>query len=256
MEFSDPAFWRRDPLFNSPIQKDISASAGFRLLENSTDFSAATAFAAAFPQFQWPSHHPSTIPLIRLRDMYAECFRVPNFTTSTRVKALQIAAAYYVLYHTQLVWSTWKSLEVETEGLPADLLSDLFLCQHNGEWDGDDVFEYLLRIEDRSAPATSARFLSYIVPYWFCGDSDATVKFRPSRLHNLNELIDVLEKHHALNPATITDCILCAGVAMDFPLHPEDLILVDKRYVLFPPRFRSKTDLGQRSLRANVQSGG
>ena len=111
---------------------------------------------------------------------------------------------------------------------------DLFL-QHGGEWDGDDTFEYLLRIEDRSAPMTSAWFLSYIAPYWFCGDSDATVKFRPNRLQNLNELIDVLEKHHALNAATITNCILCAGAMMDFPLHPEDLILVDKRYVTFSP---------------------
>jgi hypothetical protein len=119
--------------------------------------------------------------------------------------------------------------------------SDLFL-QHNEEWEGDDVFEYLLRIEDRSAPVTSARFLSYIAPYWFCGDSDATVKFRPSRLQNLNELIDVLEKHHALDAATITDCILCAGAVMDFPLHPEDLIRVDKRYLSHSPWVCRETD--------------
>jgi hypothetical protein len=41
-----------------------------------------------------------------------------------------------------------------------------------------------------------------------------------------------LETSKALVPATLTDCLLCVGAAMDFPLHPEDLIRVDKRYVL------------------------
>ena len=233
MTLSNPAFWRRDPLFNSPIQKDIRASAGFWLLENSTDFSAATAVAAVFHQFQWPSHHPSTTALVRLRDTYAECFRVPDSTTSSRIKALQTAAAYYVLYHTQLIWSTWKSLEVETEKLPADLPRDLFLGQYNEEWDRKDVFEYLLHVngDDRSEPVKSARFLSYLAPYWFCGDSDDAIRFRPRHFPTLNELVKVLENSGALDTTTLTDCILCAGAAMDFPLHPEDLIRVDKRCV-------------------------
>ena len=163
--------------------------------------------------------------LIRLRDTYVECFRAPVLNETTRLKALQSAAAYYVLYHTQLIWSISASPEARVESI-SSLSPDLFL-QHSGEWGGDDIFEYLLRIEDRTAPVTSARFLSYIAPYWFCGDSDGTVKFRPSRLQHLNDLIDVMEKHHALNASTITDCILCAGAVMDFPLHPEELIRVD-----------------------------
>ena len=234
MTLSNPAFWRLDPLFTPSITKeeDIATSAGFWLLENSTDFSAATAFAAVFSEFQWPSHHPSTTALIRLRDAYVECFRAPESKESTRLKALESAAAYYVLYHTQLIWITWKSLEVEMEKLPSHLPPDLFLYEHNDEWDGDDVFEYLLHIDanDRSEPVKSARFLSYIAPYWFCGDADSAIRFRPSRLQTLNELIEVLDKCQALTPATLTNCILCAGAAMDFPLHPEDLIRVDKRY--------------------------
>ena len=233
LKLSNPAFWRHDPLFASSIPKDISASAGFWLLENSTDFSAASAVAAVFSEIQWPSHHDSTTALIRLRDTYAECFRTPEFNKSARLRALQSAAAYYVFYHTQLIWSISGNVEEGTETI-SSFPPDLFL-QRDGEWDGDDTFEYLLHIEDRSAPMTSARFLSYIAPYWFCGDSDAAVKFRPNRLQHLNELIDVLEKHHALNAATITDCILCAGAVMDFPLHPEDLIRVDKRYATFSP---------------------
>jgi hypothetical protein len=58
MTLSNPVFWRNDPLFTSPIPKDIAASAGFWLLENSTDFSAASAVAAVFSEFQWPSHYP------------------------------------------------------------------------------------------------------------------------------------------------------------------------------------------------------
>ena len=231
MTLSNPTFWRPDPLFTSLIPKDIAASAGFWLLENSTDYSAATAVAAIFSEFQWPSHYRSTTALIRLRDTYVECFRAPEFKKSTRLKALQSAAAYYVLYHTQLIWSTSKNLEVEAEKLPPDLPPDLLLHQHGDEWNGDDVFEYLLHIEERSEPVTSARFLSYIAPYWFCGDSDSAIRFRPSRLQTLSDLIDVLEESRALGPATVTDCILCAGAAMDFPLHPEDLIRIDKRYV-------------------------
>ena len=238
MKLSNPVFWRQDPLFPSPIQTDIAASAGFWLLENSTDFSAATAVAAVFSEFQWPSHQHSTTALIRLRDTYAECFRAPEPTKSTRLKALQSAAAYYVLYHTQLIWGTIKNLEVEagkvTPDLSGSLPPDLFLHDHNNEWGGDDVFEYLLHIDDRSEPVTSARFLSYLAPYWFCGDSDSAIKFRPSRLQSLNELIQMLERSQALIPATLTDCVLCVGAAMDFPLHPEDLIRVDKRCVVQP----------------------
>ena len=232
MTLSDPAFWRQDPLFNSSIPKDIAASAGFWLLENSTDFSAATAVAAVFSEIQWPSHRCSTTALVRLRDTYVECFRAPELDESARLKALQSAAAYYVLYHTQLIWSTSTSFEAVVEKLPSCLPPDLFLRLHNDKWDGDDVFEYLLHIKDRSEPVTSARFLSYIAPYWFCGNSDSAIKFRPTRLPILNELIKVLEQFGALNTATITDCVLCAGAVMDFPLHPEDLIRVDKRYAL------------------------
>ena len=228
---SNPAFWRQDPLFTSPIPKDVAALAGFWLLENSTDFSVASAVAAVFSEFQWPSHHSSTTALIRLRDAYVECFRAPAFEKSARIRALQSATAYYVLYHTQLIWSTLESLEIEVGKLPPDLPADLFVHLHNDEWDGDDVFEYLLHIEDRSEPGTSARFLSYIAPYWFCGDTSSAIGVRPRRLLTLYELVDVLEKHQALDVATLTECILCVGVAMDFPLHPEDLIRVDKRCV-------------------------
>ena len=254
MVLSNPAFWRHDPLFVSSIPKDVSASAGFWLLENSTDFSVASAVAAVFSEIQWPSHHDSTTALTRLRDTYVECFRAPVLNETTRLRALQSAAAYYVLYHTQLIWSISESSEAGVESI-SSLSPDLFL-QHGGEWGGDDIFEYLLRIKDRTAPVTSARFLSYIAPYWFCGDSDGTVKFRPSRLQDLNELIDVLDTHHALNAATITDCILCVGAVMDFPLHPEDLIRVDKRYVSFSPAVHRETDWGQRLLCVNIQSGG
>ena len=236
MTLSNPAFWRVDPLFTPPIPSgDIAASAGFWLLENSTDFSAAAAVAAVSSEFQWPSHHSSSTALIRLHDTYMECLQAREFDKSIRGKALQSAAAYYVLYRTQLIWSTWKSFEVKVEKLPPSLLPDLFLHQPNNEWGGDDVFEYLLHIhvEDRSELVNSARFLSYIAPYWFCGGTDSAVRYRPSRLPILNELVEVLEKSKALTPETVTNCILCAGAAMDFPLHPEDLIRVDKRCV--PP---------------------
>ena len=258
MTLSNPALWRQDPLFKSPIRKDIGASAGFWLLENSTDFSAATALAAAFSEFQWPSHHSSSTALIRLRDTYVECFRRPEFEESTRIKALQSAAAYYVLYHTQLIWSTWKGLDVEVEKLPPDLHTDLLLHQHEDEWGREDLFEYLLRIdpEDRSEPVKSARFLSYVAPYWFCGDSDVSVRFRPNRLQTLNELIDVLDKSGALTPVTLTDCILCAGAAMDFPLHPEDLIRVDKRCAPLSSCVGRRFDCGQRLFCNDFQGGG
>ena len=234
MTLSNPAFWRDSPLFASPIQKDIAASAGFWLLENSTDFSAASAVAAVFSELQWPSHYHSTTALIRLRDTYTECFRAPEFKNTTRLRALQSAAAYYVLYHTQLIWSTSNSFDVDVGGLLSDLPPDLLLHLHSDKWDGDDVFEYLLHTEDRTELVTSARFLSYIAPYWFCGDSDSAIRFRPSRLQSLYELVEVLERNRAFNPATLTDCLLCAGAAMDFPLHPEDLIRADKRYVPLP----------------------
>ena len=233
MTLSNPAFWRDYPLFTSPVPNDIGASAGFWLLESSTDYSATAAVAAVFSEFQWPSHQQSTTALIRLRDMYVECFRAPEFKKSTRLRALQSAAAYYVLYHTQLIWNT-SSTEVEGGKLPLDLPPDLLLHIPSEEWGGDDLFEHLLHIKNRSEPGTSARFLSYIAPYWFCGDSDSAIRFRPFRLQTLYELIEVLEESRTLNPATLTDCVLCTGAAMDFPLHPEDLIRVDKRCVPFP----------------------
>jgi hypothetical protein len=233
MSLSNPTFWRHDPLFTSPPPKDTASSAGFWLLENSTDFSAATAVAAVFSEFQWPSHYPSTTALIRLRDTYEQCFRTPKLDKSIRLNALQSSAAYYVLYHTRLIWSTSKSIEIEVENFPPELPPDLFLHKHSEEWKGADLFEYLLHIKDRSEPVTSARFLSYIAPYWFCGDSDSAIKFRSTRLDKLPELISVLESSQTLIPATLTDCVLCVGAAMDFPLHPEDMIRVDKRCVLF-----------------------
>ena len=231
MTLSNPAFWRTEPLFAFPVTEDISASAGFWLLENSTDFSAASAVAAVFSEFQWPSRQPSPTALIRFRDTYVECFRAPQLNETTRLRALQSAAAYYVLYHTQLIWSTSKRHDPEVAKLLSDFPPDLFLHKHSEEWGGDDVFEYLLhnKVNDRSEPMTSARFLSYIAPYWFCGDSDSAIRFRPSRLQTLYELIQVLDDAQALVPATITDCVLCVGAAMDFPLHPEDLIRTDKR---------------------------
>ena len=229
--FSNPIFWRKDPLFTSPIPKDIAASAGFWLLENSTDSLAVSAVAAVFSELQWPSENRSTTTaLVRLRDAYVECFRAPEFKGSARLQALESAAAYYVLYHSRLVWSTSNRLPFDLDELPPDLLLHL----HSERWGLDDVFEHLLHIRDRSGSVTSAQFLSYIAPYWFCGDSNSSVKFRPSRLQTLYELITVLEDNQALNPTTLTNCFLCAGAAMDFPLHPEDLVRVDKRYVPFP----------------------
>ena len=239
MTLSNSAFWRRNPLFTSPLPKDTAASAGFWLLENSTDFSAASAVAAVFSEFQWPSNRHSTTALIRLRDTYAECFRAPKFDKTSRLKALQSAAAYYVLYHAWLIRSTSKTCEVGVEEPPSDLPPDLFLYKHGDAWGRDDLFEYLLRVKDRSEPVKSAQFLSYIAPYWFCGDSDAAIRFRASRLQTLYELIDVLEDNNALDPATFADCVLCVGAAMDFPLHPEDLIRVDKRCV--PPKACEET---------------
>ena len=230
-KFSNPVFWRQDPLFTSPLPEGTAASAGFWLLENSTDFSVATAVAAVFSEFQWPSHHHSTTVLIRLRDTYTECFRAPVFDRSARLKALQSAAAYYVLYHTQLFWSTSKSCGVEVEKLPPDLPPDLLRHKHSEEWNGYGLFEYLIRVRNRSGPVESARFLSYIAPYWFCGDSDSAIVSRPSRLRTLHQLIGVLEDYRALDLAILTNCMLCVGAAMDFPLHPEDLIRVDKRHV-------------------------
>ena len=241
MTLSNPALWRPDPLFTSPIQEDISTSAGFWLLENSTGFSAANAVAAVFAEFQWPPHRNSTTALIRFRDTYTECFRGPNFDDPARLKALQSAAAYYILYHTQLIWNTLTIIKIPY--FPPDLLPplhpnhfppDLFLHEHSEEWNEDGVFKYLLRIEDRSESTTSARFLSYIAPFWFCGNSDSAIKFRPSRLQTLHELIGVLERSGTLIPATLTDCVLCVGAAVDFPLHPEDLTRVDKRCVHSP----------------------
>ena len=144
---SNPAFWRHDPLSTSPIPKDIAASAGIWLLENPTDLSTASAVAAAFAEFQLPARHVPTVVLIRLRDTYMECFRNPGIDKHTRLMAVQSAAAYYVLYHSQLIWNTWKGLGDGIGKLPPDL----FLHRHNVEWDGDDVFKHLhIDVEDRS----------------------------------------------------------------------------------------------------------
>ncbi|KAF9646010.1 hypothetical protein BDM02DRAFT_367301 [Thelephora ganbajun] len=90
MTLSNPAFWRNDPLFVPLIPKDFSsASAGLWLLKNSTDFSAASAVAAVFSEFQWPSHYHSTTALIRLRDTYMQCLRESRFDELARLKALQ-----------------------------------------------------------------------------------------------------------------------------------------------------------------------
>ena len=43
MKLSNPAFWRKEPLFTSALPKDAIASAGSWLLENPTDFSSAIA---------------------------------------------------------------------------------------------------------------------------------------------------------------------------------------------------------------------
>ena len=240
-QLSNPVFWRREQLFDSPIPEDTTSSAGIWLLENSADISAAPAVTAVFSESQWPSHHHSTsTTLTRLRDTYTECLRAPKFNDSTRLKAVQSAAAYYVLYHTQLVWSSSKNLETEVEKLPPDLPPDLFTHKYTEEWGGNDVFEYLLHTEDRSESVASARFLSYIAPYWFCGDSDSAIQSRPIRLEKLHKLIDVLESSKAFTPTTLTNCVLCVGAAMDFPLHPEDLVRVDKRCVcLSRSRWRS-----------------
>ena len=222
---SNPALWRKSPLFTSPVPKDTAASAGLWLLENSADFSAASAVAAVFPERQWPSHYHSMAPLIRLRGMYMECLQVPRFNNHARLKALQSAAAYYVLYHTQLIWSISNRPDFGMGHLPPDLLTH----SHSENWGGDDVFEYLLHIKDRSGSVTSMRFLSYVAPYWFCGGSDSAIRFRPGRLRTLYDLVWVLEENRALDPVTLTDCVLCVGAAMDFPLHPDDLVRIDKR---------------------------
>lgn len=229
--FSDPALWRHDPLFTPALPEDTSATAGFWLLEHSTGLWATNAVAAVFQEFQWPSHHDSPTALIRLRDTYVECLRPQKLKKSNRLAALQSAAAYYVLYHTQVLWNTTKSLEVEVEKLPAELPSDL-LCWHpDSEWGDKNLFEYLLGVKDRSEPVESARFLSYIAPYWYCGDPDSTEIFLDKRLSYMGELIQVLEDSKVLNHATLTECLLCIGATIDFPLHPEDLIRVDKRCV-------------------------
>jgi len=247
---SDPTLWRSDPLFAYPVREDVAASAGFWLLENSASSSAASAVTAVFFKLQWPSCHPLGITaLVRLLNVYVECVQAPDFKQSpyTYLKALQYAAAYYVLYHTQFIWDASIRLEGGVGKLPPRLPPDL-LHLHYDEWDGDDVFEHLLHlrrgrggvfehllhIKDRSEPFMSGQFLAHIAPYWVCGDSDGAMKFRPKRLETLSTLIEVLEESQMLNPITLTDCILSVGVAVDFPLHPDDLIRIDKRCVPFP----------------------
>ena len=236
MILPNPTLWRNKPLFTPRIREDLTASAAIWLLENSTDLSAAPAVAAAFPEFQWPSRHShSTITLTRLFETYTNYLSARKFDNSTRLKALQSAAAYYVLYHTQLIWNVSKNLKTGLKKLPSDLFHE-----HPEKWGKHGVFEYLLHTEDRSEPVTSARFLSYIAPYWFCDDSDDAIRSRPSRSEKLHKLADVLEKSQAFTPATLANCLLCVGAVTDLPLHPEDLIRVDKRYVhLHGPRWRS-----------------
>ena len=232
--FLNPKLWRRDPLFTPILPEDISASAGFWLLENSTDFSAATAVATAFLEFQWPSNHPSTTALVRLRDTYLECCQKKhksNKSKSTPLKALQCAALYYVLYRTELLHNATRGFEVEVGQFLPELPSDLISDGRLPEMDGKNLFKSLLRVEDRSKPVTSARFLSYIAPFWSCGASDADIRLRHDCLEDIGELIQVLEDSKELKPAALTDCILCVGATMDFPLHPADLIRVDKRCV-------------------------
>ena len=235
-KLSNPAFWRQDPLFTSPIPNDLFASVGAWLLDKPTDnldsMFAAVTVAEEFPNLQWLSHPPSSESLTRLHLTYMSCFTAPRFDIPTRLKALQSAAAYYVLYHSRLIFEASKSRWVEEKKLPRYMPSDLLLTrEHEEKWQGRDLFKYLLHIEDRSAPVTSARFLSYIAPYWFCGDSDSAIKSRSSRLPALRELINVLESSKELYLDTLTNCVLCVGAVMDFPLHPEDLIRVYKGYV-------------------------
>jgi len=229
---SDPTLWRDVPLFDSPAQEDVAASAGFWLLENSTSSSAASAVTAVFSKLQWPSCHPSITALVRLHDVYMESVKAPE-DKSASLKALQSAAAYYVLYHTQFIWDALNCLKGGVVKLPPSLPPDL-LRLHGDRWGREDVFEHLLQIEDRSEPFMSGQFLAYIAPYWVCGDSDGAMKFRPKRLETLRELIVVLEASQMLNPITLTDCILSVGVAVDFPIHPDDLIRIDKRCVPLP----------------------
>ena len=191
-----PEPWRNSPLFTSPIQKDTTTSAGIWLLENSTDSSAASAVAAVFPDFQLPPRYHSTTVLIRLRHAYEECFQASELKESSQLKALQLAATYYVLYHAQLFWNTSSRFrgEVGPEELPPDLPPDLLPHLHSHVWGGHDLFEYLLRNTDRSEPVTSVRFLYYIAPYWYVGNSDFSIKFRPNSLRTLYKLIEVSEK--------------------------------------------------------------
>ena len=232
MTLSNPDFWRKEPLLTPSPPEDVVSSAGVWLLENSGDFSAASAVAAMFSEFQWPLRRPcTTVALVRLRGAYDRCLRAPKFDTSARLNALQSAAAYYVLYHTQLIREVMESPTTSEEKLPTDLPLDLLVHEHNEEWGREGMFEYLLRTEDRSELVTSARFLSYIATYWFCGDSDSSIQSRPSRLEKMHKLVDVLEKSEAFTRATITNCVLSVGAAMDFPLHPDDLVRVDKRCV-------------------------
>jgi len=184
--FSNPAR-RHDPLFPSPVPNRLAASAGFCLLENFTDFATTSTVVAAFTEIQWPSHHDSSIAtLVHLRDMYMECFQSPE---PDRLTAIQFAAAYYVLYHTQFIWGTSNGLSAEVMKPLTDLPSDLFRGPHSHIWDEEGMFEYILGTGDRSEPATSARSLSYISPYWVLGDSSSTTRDRLSCLGRLNEVI-------------------------------------------------------------------
>ena len=233
MRLSNPAFWRQDPLFPSPVPMDIATSAAIWLIENSTDFSTLSAVAAVFFEFQWPSNHRFVSTLIRLRDAYRGYSRAPKSDNLARIQALQCGAAYYFFYHARFIRNIAEGCDFGVEKLPSDLPPDLLLLHKDtDEWQGLDLFEYLLYTVGHSRSVKWAQFLSYIAPYWFCGDADSAIRYRSYRLPSLGELIAVLESSKALGPGTLTDCMLCVGAAMDFPLHPEDLIRVDKRCVL------------------------
>ena len=80
-----------------------------------------TAVAGIFSEFQWSLLERPVTALIGLRGAYMDCFRAPAFDSSTRLKALQYAATYYVLYHAQLIWNASKNREV-VEKIPPNFL--------------------------------------------------------------------------------------------------------------------------------------
>ena len=75
----------------------------------------------------------------------------------------------------KLNWRIWKGTEVEVEQLSYDLPLDLFPYQHNSRWGGDDA-----SLQQRPLGARNVGAVPIPRgPYWFCGDSDATVTIKP-----------------------------------------------------------------------------